>query len=321
MEDKPRYSRVSDILDLVTFMLANPQGVTVPGIMDRYGVSRRTAERMRDSLLNIFPDVEELDLASDGLKHWGFTNRAMFSRLVNFTPEEIADLEQLKTLVQNSHRLENLKRVIEKIKAISTKHQTSAEDEIEMLLHTEGYAVKQKSNYRTDINTLRTLRDAIRESKVVTGIYHNKPRTLKPLGLIYGEKTYLVAKEDAKGDGIYNFILHKLKNVSLTSEFFDNENFNLEEYSKQSFVVFHGEILDVKLLFSPQVAEDILCYNFHPTQTVTQQPDGSVLVSFQASGELDIIWHLFKWGANVKILSPEKLKETYRNYIKSLDLT
>ena len=68
------------------------------------------------------------------------------------------------------------------------------------------------------------------------------------------------------------------------------------------------------------VAEDILCYNFHPTQTVTQQPDGSVLVNFQASGELEIIWHLFKWGGDVKILSPERLKETYRNYIKTINL-
>ena len=319
-EDKPRYSRMSDLLDLVTYMLSKPQGVTIPDIMERYGVARRTAERMRDGLLNIFTDIEELDYVQDNYKHWGFTNRAMYSRLVNFSPEEIANLEQMKDLVNNDTNRQNLARTIEKVKAISTKHQTSVEDEIEMLLHTEGYAVKQKPNYNINLETLTTLRDAIRESKVVTGTYHNKQRKLKPLGLIYGEKTYLVAKEDEKGDGVYNFILHKLKDVRITNEYFDNGNFNLEEYSKQSFVVFHGEVLDVKLLFSPTVAEDILCYNFHPTQTVTKQPDGSVLVNFQASGELEIIWHLFKWGGNVKILTPERLKETYRNYIKTINL-
>ena len=61
MEIKPRYSRVSDILDLMTFILSRVQGVTIPEIAERYNVSRRTAERMRDSLLNIFPDFEELD--------------------------------------------------------------------------------------------------------------------------------------------------------------------------------------------------------------------------------------------------------------------
>ena len=77
MEDKPRYSRVSDILDLITYMLSKVQGITIPDIMERYNVSRRTAERMRDSLLNIFPDVEEIEVPEDDYKHWGFSNRSL----------------------------------------------------------------------------------------------------------------------------------------------------------------------------------------------------------------------------------------------------
>ena len=50
MQDKPRYSRVSDILDLAIFMSSKIQGVTISEIAERYNVSRRTAERMRDSL-------------------------------------------------------------------------------------------------------------------------------------------------------------------------------------------------------------------------------------------------------------------------------
>ena len=57
MQDKPRYSRVSDILDLAIFMQSKSLGITISDIMERYNVSRRTAERMRDSLLNIFPSI------------------------------------------------------------------------------------------------------------------------------------------------------------------------------------------------------------------------------------------------------------------------
>ena len=46
-EDKPRYSRVSDILDLAIYMSSKIQGVTINEIAERYNVSRRTAERMR----------------------------------------------------------------------------------------------------------------------------------------------------------------------------------------------------------------------------------------------------------------------------------
>ena len=320
MEVKPRYSRVSDILDLMTFILSRVQGVTLGDIMERYNVSRRTAERMRDSLLNIFPDFEELDYIQDDYKHWGFSNRA-YSRLVSFNPEEIANLEQIKEVLSNTKTLDTLEKTIEKLKALTTKHHTTLEDEIEMLLHTEGFAIRQKPNYNIDISTLSVVRDAIQNSKIIKGIYHDKERILKPLGVIYGEKTYLVAKEDTKGDGIYNYILHKLKNLQITDKTFDKGDFNMEEHSKRSFGVYQGEIMDVKLLFSAQVAEDILCYNFHPTQRIEQQPDGTVLVAFQASGPLEIIWHLFKWGKDVKILSPEKLKETYRKYINEIDLT
>ena len=46
MEDKPRYSSVSDILDLAIFMQSKVLGVTISDIMERYNVSRRTAERI-----------------------------------------------------------------------------------------------------------------------------------------------------------------------------------------------------------------------------------------------------------------------------------
>ena len=70
MEDKPRYSRVSDILDLAVYMSSKVQGITISDIMSMYNVSRRTAERMRDSLLNIFPDIEEFELRNGyGARH------------------------------------------------------------------------------------------------------------------------------------------------------------------------------------------------------------------------------------------------------------
>jgi len=30
------------------------------------------------------------------------------------------------------------------------------------------------------------------------------------------------------------------------------------------------------------------------------------------------LWHLFKWGNNVKILSPKSLKQEYKNYLKAV---
>ena len=73
MEDKLRYSRVSDILELLVIMQSKVLGVTLTEIADRFHVSRRTAERMRDAVCNALPQIVELPSGTK-TKYWGFEN-------------------------------------------------------------------------------------------------------------------------------------------------------------------------------------------------------------------------------------------------------
>ena len=125
-----------------------------------------------------------------------------------------------------------------------------------------------------------------------------------------------LAREKAKGDDIYTFLLHKFENLELTDKTFDKGDFDLQEYTNLSFGVYHGEVLDVKLLFSKELAQEASQYNFHPTQKIKQKADGTVEVNFKASGDKSIIWHVFKWGSGCKILAPKSLKDEYTKYLK-----
>ena len=313
-EDKPRYSRVSDILDLAVFMSSRFQGVTINEIAQRYNVSRRTAERMRDSLTNIFSQVGEIE-TDDIQKHWGFLNYSI-SQLITFTPEEIGNIEQQQRRTTNKEAKQALYSAIEKMRAISQKTVRKIDNEVELFMQTEGYVVRQMPQYKIDINVLNIIREAMKTSKMVKGKYHDKQRLIEPLGLIYGEKIYLVAREKKKGADIYTFLLHKFEKLELTDKSFNKKDFNLQEYTNQSFGVYHGEIMNVKLSFDKEVAEDALKYNFHPTQKVNKEEDGTVTVKFRASGDLEIIWHVFKWGKHCKILAPASLKKQYKKYLE-----
>ena len=46
---------------------------------------------------------------------------------------------------------------------------------------------------------------------------------------------------------------------------------------------------------------------FHPTQVLTEMPDGSLLVEFTASGWVEMAWHLMSWGNAVEVLEPPQL--------------
>ncbi len=314
MSDKPRYSRISDILDLAIFMSSKIQGVTITEIAERYNVSRRTAERMRDSLTCIFPFVDEIE-TDDTQKHWGFINYSI-SNLISFTPKEIANIEQLQRRTTNKEMKEELGKTIEKLKSLNRKHSLPLENNIELYMQTEGYAVRQMPQYKISLKTLEVIREAVQHSKMVTGIYHGKERLIEALGMIYGEKIYLVAREKAKGDGIYNYLLHKFENLKLTEKTFDKGDFDLQKYTNLSFGVYHGEILEVELLFSQELAPEASQFNFHPTQSGKWNDDGTYTVYFKASGGREIIWHVFRWGAGCRIIKPESLRKQYKKYLK-----
>lgn len=316
MEDKPRYSRISDILDLAVFMSSKLQGVTINEIAERYNVSRRTAERMRDSLTCIFPQVDEIE-TDDNQKHWGFVNYSIYN-LVSFAPKEIVNIEQLMRRTTNKEMKSELSKTVEKIKTLNRKNNNTVEYNIELFMQTEGYAVRQMPQYKIDIKVLDVIRNAVQHSKVVTGVYHDKLRKIEPLGMIYGEKIYLIAKEKSKGEGIYNYLLHKFTDLKLTDKTFDKGDFNLQEYTNQSFGVYHGEILKVKLSFEPELAKEASQYNFHPTQKGKWEQDGRYTVTFNASGNKEIIWHVFKWGKGCKIISPKSLKTEYKKYMEEI---
>lgn len=313
-EFKPRYSRLSDILDLAIFMSSKLQGVTINEIAERYQVSRRTAERMRDSLTNIFSSVEEIE-TNDTQKHWGFINYSI-SHLISFSPKEIGNIEQFQRRTTNNEMKVELAKTVEKLKSLNRKNKDVIENNIDLYMQTEGYAVRQMPQYKIDIKVMEIIREALQHSKMVKGIYHNKERLIEPLGLIYGDKIYLVAREKAKGDGIYNYLLHKFDKLSLTENVFEKGDFNLQKYTNISFGVYHGEILNVKLSFSKELAPEASKYNFHPTQKIKEEKDGTLTVKFKASGSKEIIWHVFKWGAGCKIIAPKSLKQEYKNYLE-----
>ena len=311
-EDKPRNSRESDILEILTLMQTRTQGVCINDVMEDFGVSRSTAERWLECIRNVLPQVEEIENAYSKRKYWGFRSGYM-SEIINFSAEEIANLEKIKKEQAKkgfSDKEKLLEKTLGNIRVFGKRYNIRMDNAIEMLMQTEGFAVHQMPKFNIDLKVLAVIREAMKTNKRITAKYNGKQKTLSPYGLIYGEKIYLIAVEGKKANP-YCYLLHKISDVQKTWETFDKGDFNLEEFSKKSFGVYQGELNDVKLLFSKNVANDVLNYNFHSTQKIKQNDDGTVTVKFKASGEYEIMWHLFRWGADVKILAPANLRKQY----------
>ena len=169
MEDKPRYSRTTDIIDLMILMQSRVHGVTLNDIMKEFSVSRRTAERMRDSLMLAVPQIEEIENFKTREKYWGFPNSYM-REIISFTPEELANLEKLKEY-QKEQGFEDkeklLEQTINKIRALSRKKLPKLDNALEILMQTEGFAVKQMPKHKIDMELIEPVRTAMKENKKI----------------------------------------------------------------------------------------------------------------------------------------------------------
>jgi predicted DNA-binding transcriptional regulator YafY len=125
---------------------------------------------------------------------------------------------------------------------------------------------------------------------------------------MFGRANYLVAAELGKPKPM-NWRLDRLRDMRvLDLHAAAPADFSLRDYANRSFGIFQAEIEDVVLRILPAGANEAMGWRFHPTQTTQSQPDGSVIVTFQASGMQELAWHLFTWGDQVQILAPSSLK-------------
>jgi len=335
-EDNLRMNRIKDIIDLIMSMQALRYGISLAEIQEKYEVSRRTATRMKDIVLELCPQVEELQINSR-TKRWGFKGKAV--NLYNYTSCDIVNIENIKELCKINNleiKTDILDKLINSIKSSTNTNLSALDNDIEALLECEGFAIKQGSSYKVDNGILSKIRIALLSMKKIQFNYKSadytidkntgfrkikglkpiKTVTVEPLGILYSERHYLVAKDE---DKIKNYLIHKIENLEVLDEYITPDNdFDLKTYANESFGIFHDEILKVKLKFKKEIAEDVLNYNFHPTQKITQLKNGSVVVEFTSSGTKSILFNIFKWGNNVEIVSPKKLKDRYKNYLKEI---
>ncbi|MBQ8476310.1 WYL domain-containing transcriptional regulator [bacterium] len=339
-EDNLRIQRIKDIIDLIMLMQSRTQGISLAEIQEEFEVSRRTAQRMKDVVISLYPDkVAELQENSK-IKRWGFKGRAV--NLYNFNADNIADLENIKELckINNlSNKIDVLNKIIESIKSANNPNLITLENDLESLMECEGYALRQGASFKIDNKILSTIRTAFKSMKklefsyqardyydineknlagfrVQKGLKPKKMVIAEPLGILYGEKHYLVAKNN---DKIKQFLLHRISDIKILDEYFTpDSDFNFKEWANTSFGIFHDELMNVKLKFKKEIAPDVMKYNFHPTQQIKQQKNGAVIVTFTSSGIKSILWNIFKWGTNVEIVAPRELKVKYIDMLNTI---
>jgi predicted DNA-binding transcriptional regulator YafY len=312
MKTEENYGKFLDMLDLALMMQEEPQGVALTDIMEHFNVARRTAERMRDALANYFgADFEE---HKEGTQKFFKLRSWRLDKLTTFSSEELAVfIIAGKTLRKNNMdaSADVLERAFLKVKSL-LKPKTAVVIDVEDMMKAEGLALRPGPKISYAAHMVKALREAILSFHQVRISYAAKSGklgeyTLVPLGFLYGERNhYLVAHYADNADKLpQHFIVSRIQSVDILPDIFEEDvNFSLEAHAANSFGAYQEPAFDVEWLFSPEVSDEAEQFVFHPSQTMRRNDDGSLTVTFRAGGRLEMAWHLYTWGRQVKVIRP-----------------
>lgn len=309
-----RHEKGARLLELARMLASSAEGLTLDEIGERLGVGRRTAERMRDAIRDVFPALEEVDEPP----YRRFRIPSGLDGLFQApSAEELAALDTAAKAfaAQGAHGRAGALRTLEQkvLSATRAAARRRLAPDLEALLQAETIAVQAGPRPFEDEAVLSGVREALKAGSTLSfkyagGSTPGRVREVSPYGILFGRANYLVAAE-GKGDA-RNWRLDRLSEVEVTGRPATRpEGFSLQDYADESFGIYQDDTEDVALRILPASAEGALRWRFHANQSVEQQADGSVLVRFRASGMRELAWHLFTWGDQVEVLEPQRLKD------------
>jgi predicted DNA-binding transcriptional regulator YafY len=309
-----RHEKAGRVLELARLLAANAEGLTLDEMAEALSVGRRTAERMRDAVRELFPQMEEIeDPPTRRFRIPGGLDGVFQSP----NADELAALRGAAEVLAASGagvRAQALRVLEQKILAsVRASARLRIAPDMEALVQAETIAVHAGPRPFEDAGMLGAARAAITSLKTLRFIYDGgrepgRVREVTPCGILFGRSNYLVA---AEGDGEpRSWRFDRMREVEVgETPAAPPPGFSLPNYADESFGIYHGAPEEVVLRIAPARAQEAMAWRFHARQNVSLEPDGSARVAFRAGGMLELAWHLFTWGDAVEILSPASLRQ------------
>jgi predicted DNA-binding transcriptional regulator YafY len=306
-------------------LLSRPQGVTRKELSLELGISIRSVSRAIQLVeeLNI-PVYDDRD-GPEREKHWRI-EPAYLSRMPNLDLPKIAlslpEIISLSMLAGES--------VIFRGTDIS-RHIASAIAKLMLFLpedtQTELSALKRificktmgSKTYAGKEDTIRTLTESILDRTACRITYHafyKDEITEEDIGPLHFYENrgglYLFAVK-LKNRQVRSYAVERIRRIRLLNRSTTYPpGFDPEKTLDSAFDLTHGDPVSVKIRFSPAVARYIKEKTWAGDQTLTEHPDGSLILTMTSSGRRDIKSWVLSFGKDALLLEPDDLKQEIR---------
>ena len=322
------FQKAQDLLKLAGMSAGRHRGISVKEVAEEFGVNERTAQRMIYALKEVFPSISH-KTDSERRRRWKLRDTTMIGMQGLYDRELVAlEMSIRRAEREGAHMdAEALGALRDRLLAtLPSTHARRAEVDAEAILEAKGYACRPGPKVKTSHTVMSIIAAALKGPYRLIVWYRGaqdpepRRRVIEPYGLLLGTRHYLIARDSAKDTSLRRFRLDRIDKAEITIDWFEKDkDFDLEAYAAQSFGSFHSEaeFTRVVWLFSPAAAATAREFEFHPKQEMVEEEDGGLLVTFEASGLVEMAWHLAKWGHSVEVIEPAALREMVTTFHNS----
>ena len=159
--------------------------------------------------------------------------------------------------------------------------------------------------------------------RIVYISFHEKKQinvTIRPLHLVFMGRAWYVLGHVARPGEVRTFKLGRIRKLTVTDKTFTQPSgVDVEDHFGQAWqMIPEGKLYDVHLHFEPKVAANVAEVNWHSTQRVEWNDDGSTEFRVTVDGLGEITWWILGYGDQVEVISPPALRRRLAGMASSL---
>ena len=275
---------------------------------------------------SIYSDLETLETFGMDIQKIGGRNAGYY---VGSRPFELVELKLLVDAAQVSHFITSKKtnHLISKLENLTSFYQ-ARQLQRQVVVSDRIKSINERSYYTVD-----ELHRAIQDNKQIRFRYFNweikdgklskelrrggKEYRVSPLFLTWDDENYYRVAYDEDQQDQRNFRVDKMDTVTITDEERTHfEDLRPADYARKAFGMFGGEEERVELEFANHLA-GVIADRFGKDIPVRVSDPGHFIVTVNAIISNPFLSWIFQFGKEVRILSPESVKEKMRELCRS----
>ncbi|MFO7578510.1 MAG: WYL domain-containing protein [Pelovirga sp.] len=317
-----KYSQAARLHDLIR-ILEMRYGATVSELVEECDVTRRTVYRDLQALMDAgYPLIS--DRQADGQVVYRFMTG--FSKI----PPLTLSVEELMTLYLCRGQLdflhgtpfqEDLDAIFARLRSMLPPRTVA---HLERVAEASCPRFQGYKDYSAQYRLLGDLRQALlsqrrclihyRPAQRATTTYLIDPYTL----LFYNNGLYVCAYAHNR-DGMRIFAIDRIEQVALEPQRFEvPQDYAPGNLTGTAFgLIDDGVPHDLVVHFASDIAHLVAERIWHPQQRIEEQPDGSLVLRFRASGDKELLAWLYSFVPHVRIVAPAALRHQFIEGLQS----